>query len=430
MSEGIDLVEAADPHPHVAAPVLVVLPDPEARTDLERGVFGRTVAERTSRAALAVGFEGVVLAPGARASIPEARELAGGDPLGRAALVLYEGTLVNAALLRLMVEHPLEADERFTLYDDIGRPAACFVGRLDAVPTLMPVSEELPWPEGLGPRDVVRLVYDDDRARAENLVLRTENIVDPGASTWRRFVEVPTLRLLAGAHLSIPQLELVALALALASLPLTLVGGIFGLGLGTLSLLLGVHTAAAIPKVRALRLLPGAPATPAWDDTLARATRPLGQAALTGGLTYSIVAQTDRSGVAAVVLLAAGAASVLLCLVQARLLLQGRPAEVFALPDVHAVAQRLGVRWPAMLDGAPVLELAAFVASLTGSVGLPWSIMEVGAVARLWRWFARGGPLLPIRVGSAAEGTTAGAPHGRSEDPAMSPPGSDRSMRG
>jgi len=77
--------------------------------------------------------------------------------------------------------------------------------------------------------------------------------------------------------------------------------------------------------------------------------------------------------------------------VQARLLLRGREAPVFALPDAHAVAARLGVSVPPLVEGAPLFELAILCASLPGDPVAPWAILLAGAAARLWRWYA--GPL-------------------------------------
>ena len=83
----------------------------------------------------------------------------------------------------------------------------------------------------------------------------------------------------------------------------------------------------------------------------------------------------------------------MLSLFQARLLLRGKPADVFALPDPRSLTQRLDVSLPRALDGAPLLELAVLVVSLPGWSGLPWSVLAASAVARLWRWFA--GPAEP-----------------------------------
>jgi hypothetical protein len=286
------------------------------------------------------------------------------------------------------------------------------------------------------------LVYDQDRTRAEQLILRGQGL-DGAGSGWRQWVEMPVLRVLSDSRRPLPQLELVAVAFAVGALPLSLVGGVVGLLSGATCLLAGVVLARVLPSVRCLReaAAPGVPVVPPRSpseplvlgadghvalrppggsdppaDTdqdrasdaqasLAAASRPLGQAALMAGVTYGIVAETDRSGVAGVVLLAAGSAAALLCLFQARQRLRGRPADVFALPDAHAVARRLGVVWPAVLEGAPVLELATVVASVTGAAELPWSVLIAGALARLWRWFSGPRDLLPRAA--AAPGATA-----------------------
>jgi hypothetical protein len=382
--ENPERAAAAQPHA-LKAPALVILPDPEVRTRIDSPIFGIPPVDRLTGAALRAGFVDVVLAPGSHVRVEGAHELATGEPIDGPALVVFEGSLIHPKLLSLMVAHPLDEDERYTLYDEAGRPTASFDGHLGHVPAGMPVSEELPWPESLGPRDVVRLVYDEDRDRAEALVLRAEGVLGPGTdrATWRETVEVRSLRILADSRRPLPQIELLGTALAVLSLPLALFGTHLALVLAAVSMLLGVHVGMLFDRVRGVR---GDPRR--GHDRLAAATRPLGHAALMGASTYVIVAQTDRSQVAAVVLLAAGAAAALLCLFQARLLLRGRPADVFALPDAHAVAARLGVRIVPWLDGAPLFELAVVAAALSGVAELAWSVLAAGAVARLWRWFA------------------------------------------
>jgi hypothetical protein len=446
VTDSFEDIEVASDAMRVPAPALVVLPDSDSSTDLTRGLLGCTTLERTVSTARAVGFGHILLGPGTRTDLDLGVPVASGDPVRRPALVVFEGTVLHPELLALMVEHPLESDERYSLFDASNRPAACFIGDLSVVPATMPLAEELPWPEGLGPDDIVRLVYDEDRARAEQLILRGQGL-DRGDSGWRRRVEMPALRVLSDSRRPLPQLELVAVALAVGALPLSLLGGSIGVLAGALSLLAGVVLAAVLPSVRALREATWAPprapepivlapdgrvtvrprvgdAAPRsvapeglGGDRLAAATRPLGQAALTAGVTYVIVAEIDRSGVAATVLLAAGFAAALLCLFQARQRLRGRPAEVFALPDAHAVAGRLGVVWPAALEGAPVLEGMAVLASSTTLAELTWSVMIAGALARLWRWFSGPGDLLPRR--DPALGTTA---RGSSEDSPSAPP--------
>src|SRR5690606_33881781 len=155
-------------------PTLVLLPDPEARAGLRAPLLGIPLAARLASAAREAGFAEVIAAPGLVAAPPGVRELAIGELLPGPGLVVFEGTFVDPMLLRLMVEHPLESDERFSLYDGVARPAGFFAGSLGAMPAIMPVSEELDWPEGLGPDDIARVVYDEDVERAEWLVLRTE----------------------------------------------------------------------------------------------------------------------------------------------------------------------------------------------------------------------------------------------------------------
>lgn len=387
-----DLIETAGPQAHVDPPVLVVLPDPDARVDAQLRILGRRPVDRLATVAREAGFANVLMGPGTQPGPQGATECATGDPVDRPALVVYEGTGLHPDLVSLMVAHPLETDERFTLYDAVGRPCAAFAGCLRAVPSVMPVSEQLPWPEEMGEQDVVRLVYDEDCSRAEALVLRGERAFDAGDSTWHRFVTVPTLRVLANSGRPVAQLELAALSLAAAVLPLSLVSGHVGLVLAAAAMMLAVLIARLLPVVRKLhRTEPGLPSE--QGDRLAAATRPLTHAVAMVGLTYGLVAETDRSGVAGVVLLAAGAAAALLSLLQARRLLRGGPAEVFALPDPHALTRRLDVALPRAIEGAPLLELAVLVVAPIGLTAVPWSVLAASAVARLWRWYA--GPPQP-----------------------------------
>ncbi len=387
-----DLIETAGPQAHVDPPVLIVLPDPDARVDAEQRVLGRRPVDRLAKVAGEAGFSGVLMGPGTRNGPLDATEAATGDPIGRPALVVYEGTGLHPELVSLMVAHPLEPDERFTLYDAVGRPCAAFAGQLAVVPSVMPVSEELPWPEGMDEHDVVRLVYEEDRSRAETLVLRGLRSAMPGESSFHRFVSLPILRVLANSGRPVAQLELAALALSAAVLPLSLVGGHLGLSLAAVMMMLAVLIARLLPLVRTLHRTDAGKPNPE-GDRLSDAARPLTHAAAMVGLTYGLVAQTDRSGVAGVVLLVAGAAAALLSLLQARRLLRGGPAEVFALPDPHALTQRLDVTLPRAIEGAPLLELAVLIVAPLGIAALPWSVLAASAVARLWRWYA--GPPQP-----------------------------------
>lgn len=392
MREDLDLLENAGPGAHEAPPVLVLLPDPEIRVDADEPILGRAPSERVVQAALDAGFAAVLMGPGTRGDPPGATHAATGDPIEMPALVVYEAAVVHPQLLTLMVAHPLESDERFTLYDDAGRPTAAFTGHQRSMPAAMPVAEELPWPEPMGPRDVVRIVYPEDRSTAEELVLRGERAFDAGRSSWHRWASLPTLRRLAATGRPVAQLELLTLAAAFVVLPASLLGGHVGLVLAALVMLATVHVSTLLPVLRRLQT-PGLEIS-ASRERLTEATRPIVHAAAMVGLTYGLVAQTDRSGLAGVVLLAAGGAAALLSLFQARLLLRGKPADVFALPDPRALTQRLDVRLPRALDGAPLLELAVLAVALPGWPGLPWSVLAASAVARLWRWFA--GPSGPL----------------------------------
>lgn len=372
----------------VRPPVLVVLPDPDARVRCDTSVLGAPLLPRLATAAHRSGFARVIMAPGTTTTVAGARELATFEPIEGPALVVYEATAIRRTLLELMVAHPLEPDEGFTLYDALGRPAAAFVGLLRQVPSQLPIGEELPYPEGLGPDDVVRVVYPGDLARAEALVVTSDEVFPRARSWWRRRVGLPTLRAMAAMPGPLARLEVVAILAALSALPLALAGRPWMLPLAALALLIGVHVSKLLKSLRLLRRGIGADEGDAAGERIARATRPLGHAAITGGITYGLIAQADRADIAALVVLATGAAATVIDLVQARLLLRGHIEPVFALPDAHAVAARIGLPLPPWIEGAPLFELLVLVMAIPMVPELPWTLLVAGAVARLWRWYA------------------------------------------
>ena len=213
-------------------------------------------------------------------------------------------------------------------------------------------------------------------------------------------VSDPPLRLVPVAaghyrpvHRPLAQIELAALGVAMLSLPLVLGGGAAGLPLGAFAMLAGVQVSM---HMRALRELRGSrpDAVPlAPGERVARATRTLSHAAMMIALTYVLVAQTNRSAVGAIVLLAAGGAAALLSLVQARLILRDRPADVFAVPKPAVLAERLGVALPRWVEGAPIIELLVLLFAVPGYAALPWSLLATVAIARLWRWYVGPGLL-------------------------------------
>lgn len=408
--------EAIEPSPR---PVdrqlrLVILPDVEARVDLGVALLGIPVALRTANAAREAGFAEIVAAPGLTVAPAGAREVPIGDLVGGPGLIVFEGTYVDPQLLRLMVQHPLDpldGDEGFTLYDGVSRPAGYFTAELGAMPVAMPVSEELDWPDDLGPDDLARVVYTEDIERAEWLVLRTEARRSrtsgwrgtetehvsrslAGESRWHREVSTRTLRWLARSNLAVAQLELIALGVALASGPIALVNSWPTLVLAAVLLLAGVHVSRLLAPLRFLRdeaMQPrdedGRPEVWVPGDTLAGATRPLAHGSFTACLTYVLVAETTRSNVAALVVLAAGAGAVLLSLGHARARLRGDENRVFELPRSAALIKRLGVTMPSWLQGAPLLEMSVLLGALTSEPGVPWTLLVGAAFARLWRWF-------------------------------------------
>lgn len=396
--QGLEISEAV-------GPALVLLPDQEARVDFGRPLLGQIPSERLAHAAREAGFRRVLASPGLGHRPEDAADVSAGDAVGGPALVVYEGTFVQPELMKLMVEHPLDRDERFTLYDGRGRPAAWFTGDLASVPAIMPLSEELDYPENMGPEHIARVVYPEDVPAAEWLILRQRGVVeDEPRSRWFTDAVVPTLRLLVRTPLTLAQIELVALAVALTAGPLALLDSWFALVPAALLLLAGVHTSRLLHAAARLRGATPDAAPGAWQpgETLARATRPLAHAVLAGTLTYVLVSPPDRSQVASLVLLGAGGAGVFFSLAHARALLRGRESSSLALPDGWAFFAQIGVRLPTVLEGAPLLELAVFVTALTGEPALPWVLLVAAALARLWRWFTSPPPAPEELVGDPA----------------------------
>lgn len=376
--------------PQAVGPSLVLLPDAEARVDLGQPLLGRIPSQRLAEAARTAGFRSIIAGPGLKHRPEGAAEVTVGDAVGGPALLVFEGTFLDPELLRLMVEHPLEPDERFTLYDGVGRPAAWFTGDLRSVPALMPLSEELDWPENMGPGDLARVVYPEDVPRAELLVLRQRGVDTEGeGSRWLMDVVVPTLRMLVGARLSLAQLELLTLFVALAAGPLALLDSWFALVPAAALLLVGVHVSRLLQAAGRLRGETEASTLPNWvpGETLADATRPLAHAVLAGTLTYVLVAQPDRSQIAGLVLLAAGGAGVFFSLAHARSILRARESDALALPDGWSFFAQIGIRLPSFLQGAPLLEIGVLLVALSGQPALPWALLVAAALARLWRWF-------------------------------------------
>lgn len=384
-----------------AGPTLVVLHDSEARVALADRLFGPAPLERLAVNAAAAGFRRILLAPGVLTRPEALRRAVGGDPerpvqieevsVGEAleggGLAIYEGTLINPKVLELMVEHPLEQEERFSLYDGAGRPSAWFFGELERIPPSMPMSEEIAWPPELGPGDLVRVVYKEDRDRAEALVRRLHGVAFEEGSRWQSAVEAPSLRFVVDGPFTLAQTEFAALGLGLLAGAFTLVDSWGTLVFGCICLVASVHLSRVLMSARVLLPTSGS-SDLRWapGERLSQATRPLAHAFILGSLTYVMVSQTTRSGIAALVLLAAGAGAVLLSLLHARTVLRGRDSEL-AIPRGIRFFERMSIRLPPWLVAAPILELCVAVSALSGLTAAPWSILIGTAIARLWRWF-------------------------------------------
>ncbi|MFO0632448.1 MAG: hypothetical protein U0168_06325 [Nannocystaceae bacterium] len=196
MAESLQQLERTGAEVGGPPPALVVLPDPDSRVAPATRVLGASPIRRLVADAQRVGFEPILFAPGTTPCGPGAREVATGDRLPGAALVVFETTSVRAACSSSWsrTRSRTTSATRCTTRPD-ARPRASSDTR--HVPAELPICEELPYPEGIGPRDVVRVVYREDLARAETLVLEAQEVFPPAPSAWRRWLGVPTLRAMA-----------------------------------------------------------------------------------------------------------------------------------------------------------------------------------------------------------------------------------------
>ena len=375
-----------------SAPALVILEDPDARVDLGRRRLGQSIAERMTKAARAAGFSKIIVGPKLRTVIPDAHELSVDDPIDGPALLVWEGTYVDPELLRLMIEHPLGPDERFALYDAVGRPAACFTGHQRRLPPHVPVAEELDLPDRFGAASVARVVDPEDLGRFDALAVACESRLDIESSSFNRVIGLRVLRALSRTGATVAQLELFSLGLAVAAGPLVLTATWLGLVASGALLFLAVLLAWMLKPLRALGAAPLEDLSAMEDpyvpgETLAELVRPLGHAVFIAACTYELVAATDRSGVAALVLLAAGAFAVLSDLGRVRNLLRRMNVERLALPRMDALAKRLGLRLPAALVQAPLLEILLALSCASGEPAVPWTIAVAAALSRWWPWF-------------------------------------------
>jgi hypothetical protein len=178
------------------------------------------------------------------------------------------------------------------LFDAVGRSVGWFTGRLEAIPSAMPTSEELPWPEELGPWSVARMVYPQDRERFERLILSAHDVLPQQNALWRQSVELQVLRLLLRGRLRVAQVESFAFLSVGAALPFVLTGTHLGMLVGALLLALGVQLSWLIGPLRTVRDHEGE--LPPLDSrphraALGPAIRPLGHAVFMATLTFAIV---------------------------------------------------------------------------------------------------------------------------------------------
>lgn len=365
--------------------VLLLLPDPEARVDLAAPVLGVMPGLRLADSARQAGFAAVWVTPGTRACPPGSRPGSVGDRVDTAALVALESVMIEPVALQRL----LGAAGEGSLYDERGRPVAWWSAALGRVPAGLPVGEALAAPEAPAPAELARLVDADDRPRMEALIVRA--VTTSAASfaesltsgPWRRWLELPLMRWLCARAWPPGRVELVALVLAVAAGFAALLDSRPGLLLAAAVLLVGVQLAVLVPELRAL-LRPGAAGAAGW---LTPAIRPFGHASLAAALTYGLVASPVRTGAADVVLLVLGGSAALLSLAQARAVLRGQQPTPFELPSVERFAAELELPLPTWLRTSVRAELLVFMLAWIGAPGLPWGVLVVVGLARLWRWF-------------------------------------------
>jgi len=368
----------------VSGPALVLLPDADARVDPGLPVLGVAPGLRLADAARRAGFAVVYVLPGTRASPPGACPGSAGDHLDAAALVVLESAAIEPVALQRLVH----AQGEGSLFDERGRPVAWWSARLARLPAALPVSEALVSPEAPSPAEVARLVDAGDRPRMEALIVRAtaagpESPAEPALpSPWRRWLELPLLRWLCARRRPPGQIELGALLLAVLSGVAALLASGPGLVLAAALLLIGVQLAALLPELRRL-LAAGGGARAGW---LTPAIRPFGHASLAAALTYRLVAEVGRTGVADLVLLVLGGAAALLSLAQARAVLRRPSAAPFELPSLEGLATQLEVPLPAWLRTPVRAEVLVFILAWVGP-GWPWGVLVAVGLARLWRWF-------------------------------------------
>ena len=364
-------------------PVLLMLPDPEARVDPGRPVLGVSSGLRLADSAHRAGFATLLVAPGTHSSPPGALPGTLGDRVDAAALVIFESAAIEPGALRRLCGAAGEG----SLFDERGRPVGWWSARLGRVPGALPVTEALAAPEAPAPGELARLVDAADLPRMEALIVRAvadaPELMGHAVGPWRRWLELPLLRWLCARARPPGRVELVALLLAALSGVPALLETRLGLLLSAGLLLVGVQLAFLVPELRAL-LRPGAAAAAGW---LTPAIRPFGHASLAAALTYGLVASPVRTGAADVVLLVLGGSAALLSLAQARAVLRGQQSTPFELPSLERFAAELELPFPAWLRTPVRAELLVFVLAWIGAPGLPWGVLVVVGLARLWRWF-------------------------------------------
>lgn len=365
----------------VCQPVLLILPDEESKCKSEP-VLGQLPIQRLVSSAQQAGFATVLLAPGTHVVSAGARELATGEPIAKPALVVYESVYISPFLLHRLATQTIKRDEYFSFYDRLGRPVFWYTGYLRSAPNVMPITEELAWPEvyGAQSKDVERGLERDDQERMAEQILQDEGIFAHKLSLWQRYMDLPMVRFFVRHRRLCIHGPAMALACVMSSGGIALFDAWLGYALGALLLLVGVQLGSICEMARKL-CFASSISTPVL--------RFLGRASLTAALTYRLMIETDRTILDTVLIFGIGVLVVVFFLIRARALIRNQAP---ALVEIAYAKLMIPERFRIPLGS----ELLVFVLALTSYPLLPWLVFVVLGLLYLWRWFAS--PATPSAV--------------------------------
>lgn len=401
---------------------LLIVADPELRTDLTRPVLGTGLLGRNIDRARRAGYERIAALPGIRSESQGLAMASVGERLPGPVLIVLEGSSVSLSLFSLIrrtLLHPSWRGEGRTIYDAAGRPALYLGAELTRVPARMPIAQgaELPepwridsanreqalWraPGGEGD-ELVRVVQDSDWCRVEAQLLREVGL-EP-QRVWHAWLSVPLLRLLSLKGGTLAQWELFAVLAGIISGVLVAIDQWWSLVLGSLFALVAVECTLLLPHWISLTLqseeseegIQRSEGLMGPGVGVARAVRPLTHAGLLLALGYAWVRDGDARlrflhlSVAELTVLCVSAAGAILLLAHGRARLRGGGwGHDLALARFDRFLGRVGIAAPWGRDEFALLELIMSALALAGYPLLLWWLLVVASVSRLWRWALR-----------------------------------------